>query len=56
MIMSHDEEKYKKTKKTTKNNTHTQETPKLRTNVNIECDSKQQEDWRLGFKKIEKKK
>lgn len=40
------------TKKNTKN-THTQETLKIRTNVNIECDWKQQEDWRL--EKLRKK-
>lgn len=40
-------------KKNTKN-THTQETSKLRTNVNIEWDWKQREDWRLGFKKLRK--
>lgn len=39
-----------------KNTTHTQETfEKLRTIVNIACDWKQQEDWRLGFKTFEEK-
>lgn len=37
-------------KKKQNKKTHKHETLKLRTNVNIECDWKLREDWRLGFK------